>query len=513
MASAEQLHGPTANLANTRALVVEPMLNALGWDTTNLDHVARDWPLSGSHSISYALRVSDQSALFVQTTPIDVSVDDGDLVDDTLDRVAGADTGWCLITNGLHYRVFKADEAVARENRLLFELELANVAANPHSDAANDLELLTRESLMNGSLEMRGEQFYIDPRVRQALLDLCRDPSSSFLDAMEESIAGPTVPVDRVRASLARSVDRGRRRGGQTTPFLASDSSVARPRTSSAQAKPAVPDSAEVSAEPDPGQTATVAPASPDDGAKPKAATKAQAAGDIVGTALAERREDLSEDALGAAKPSEIAVGTALAEPPVGLSEGSTVAVAVAVELETDEERVDADIVAPEQEPVEETTVNTHFTAESESAEPESPWNEPRHNRFGAGRAEHALVDHLSGKPGELIEIFEDLDRYARSLGEDTTRRVRKRSVDYSRGRRSWFSLEIREDAIRLMVSLDPAVIESWAAQQARRAPIAVGPGLFGESEYTLTKPTQLDDGHDLLRLAYDALGAPSSAS
>ena len=212
VASAVQLRGPTANLANTRALVVEPMLNALGWDTTNLEQVARDWPVRDNYSISYALRVGDRSALFVQTMPIDMGVEDTGMVDETLDHLAGAETGWCLITNGLHYRVYKADDAVAHDNRLLFELELADVASEPSSDAARDLALLSRESLINGSLELRGEEFYVDPRVRQALLDLCRNPSSSFLEAMNEAVGGPSVPVERVRASLARAVDRGRRR-------------------------------------------------------------------------------------------------------------------------------------------------------------------------------------------------------------------------------------------------------------------------------------------------------------
>jgi hypothetical protein len=58
-----------------------------------------------------------------------------------------------------------------------------------------------------------------------------------------------------------------------------------------------------------------------------------------------------------------------------------------------------------------------------------------------------------------------------------------------------------------MMVSLEPAAIEHWAALQPQRAPIAVGPGLFGESEYTITDRSQLDDGHDLLRLAYETLG------
>ena len=130
VAAAVQLIGPTANLANTRALVVEPMLGELGWDTTNLEHVARDWPLASDYSISYALRVGESNALFVEATSVDTSVDDAGLVERTLGHVGKAETRWCLLTNGLRYRLFKADDAVARDNRLLFALELAEVASD-----------------------------------------------------------------------------------------------------------------------------------------------------------------------------------------------------------------------------------------------------------------------------------------------------------------------------------------------------------------------------------------------
>ena len=112
------------------------MLAALGWDVTNLEHVARDWPLEDGASISYALRLRDGSALFVETAPVTASVDEPALVDAVLEHVSTAETRWCLLTNGLRYRLFKADDAVAKENRLMFDVELAEVAANPRARSA-----------------------------------------------------------------------------------------------------------------------------------------------------------------------------------------------------------------------------------------------------------------------------------------------------------------------------------------------------------------------------------------
>ena len=226
--------------------------------------------------------------------------------------------------------------------------------------------------------------------------------------------------------------------------------------------------------------------------------TAAAAADSTVATALAERPEEL-------ATPGTVELETSGRTPPKDIAEQASTAIAEP-ELEpesVEETPAERNGAATSEHEIEEPELSE---PESSDAEPESHWNEPRHSRFGAGRAEHALVDHLSGKPVELVEMFEELDHYARSLGEDTLRRVRKRSIDYSRSRRSWFSLEIHHEAIRMMVALEPSFIEGWAAKQPDHAPIAVAPGLFGESEYTLTDRSQLDDGHDLLRLAYDTL-------
>ncbi|HEY7967459.1 MAG TPA: hypothetical protein VID68_10545 [Solirubrobacteraceae bacterium] len=486
VASAMQLRGPTANLANTRALVVEPMLNALGWDTTNLEQVARDWPLRGNYSISYALRVGDRSALFVQTMPIDVGIEDSGLVEETLDHVSGAESGWCLITNGLHYRVFKADEAVAHDNRLLFELELAEVASEPSSDAARDLALLSRESLINGSLELRGEESYIDPRVRQALLDLCRNPSASFLEAMNEAVGGPSVPAERVRASLARTVDRGRRQNGPATGLM--QESLQRPRTSHTPPEQGGGESGESSSEPDPAQAGRFAP-------PPSAPTRPAPRTSERTKAKAKVRASDFGTALAAPAPAPDVREELAAEPePAPELESIGVSSVAVVELSEPEAQKTA-------------TDEVEFeVGDGESALSQADWNEQPQSRFGAGRAEHPLVDHLTGKSPELVELFAILDRYARSLGVDTRRRVRKRSIDYSRGRRSWFSLEIRGDSVTMMVSLDPRAIERWVAEDSQRQPIAVGPGLFGESEFTLMDSSKLDDGRDLLRLSYDRL-------
>ncbi len=201
---AERLKGPVGNEANTKALLIEPLLSALGWDTTNLDHVLRDWPVHNNSSIDYALRIGDENVMFVEVRGVNDNLDDESFTTRAVERVNDEGVLWCVTTNGLIYRVYRSDELVPTDEKLSFEVDLSKVAVGSPSDCAN-LPLLSRESLADGSLALWGEQkVFTDPRVRTVLAQLAAKPSAAFLDAINEAIGEHKVPRDRLRASLSR---------------------------------------------------------------------------------------------------------------------------------------------------------------------------------------------------------------------------------------------------------------------------------------------------------------------
>jgi hypothetical protein len=201
---ADRLKGPVANEANTKALLIEPMLSALGWDTTSLDHVLRDWTVHDSSSIDYALRIDESNAMLVEARAVSESLDDQSFTARVVDSVNADGVLWCVLTNGLIYRVYRTDELVPTEQKLSFEVDLAKVAVGSPADCAN-LPLLRRESLADGSLALWGEQkVFTDPRVRQVLAQLAAMPSPAFIDAINEAIGEHKVTRERLRASLGR---------------------------------------------------------------------------------------------------------------------------------------------------------------------------------------------------------------------------------------------------------------------------------------------------------------------
>lgn len=64
------------NEANTKALLIEPMLEALGWDTADLSQVEREYRVFDSTSLDYALKVDGKARLFVEAKAVGKDLSD-----------------------------------------------------------------------------------------------------------------------------------------------------------------------------------------------------------------------------------------------------------------------------------------------------------------------------------------------------------------------------------------------------------------------------------------------------
>jgi predicted transport protein len=114
---------------------------------------------------------------------------------------------WCVLTNGLAYRVYKTNEPVGMEEKLLFEVDLGEASEGASSEVASSLQLISRNALGTGTLESWGDQVFTDKRVRSALIGLAKKPPAELVSVLEKAIGKPEVQADRLQESLARILD------------------------------------------------------------------------------------------------------------------------------------------------------------------------------------------------------------------------------------------------------------------------------------------------------------------
>lgn len=361
--AADKLKTKNANEANTKALVIEPMLMALGWDLADIDAVEREVRVFEGTFLDYALKVDDVARVYVEAKSISGNLDDKKFVAQALNYANNDGVVWCVLTNGVRYRVFKTNEAAAMEGKLLFEVDLHQ----PDQSMAQKVEqlgLIGRQSVASGDLDRYGERVFTDSRVRAALSALAADPPASFLAGVASKLGSPAVPDDSLRRSLARILD--------------------------------VPMSA-----------AGPAPVPPVAGGSPS--------------------------------------------PPVAVN-GS----------------------APGPRP--------------------------------APKGAYPLSKHLDGKAAVMRELWEALDGYAPTLGPDVVRIVHKMTIDYYRGKKAVFSVQLRNDRVLLFLKLDPTSTQPWNADVMRNV-TGIGHHGNGSLEYSLAAGGQLDEARALIAGAYTGAG------
>lgn len=102
-----------------------------------------------------------------------------------------------------------------------------------------------------------------------------------------------------------------------------------------------------------------------------------------------------------------------------------------------------------------------------------------------------------------MVDLFEQIDEFARGLGADVSRRIRKFYVGFFVGKRSFYTVEIQRQRVTVYLSLDPTKAAPWN-EGAMRDVRTIGHYGMGDTEYSLSTPAQLDEVKALMKRAYN---------
>ncbi len=194
------------NEANTKALLIEPLLGALGWEPGDLDAVEREVKVYQGTFLDYALKHDGVARVYVEAKAITEKLDDKRFIAQTVNYANNDGVVWCVLTNGMSFRVYKANEPLSMDRKLLFEVDLADEQESL-ATKARMLGLVSREAVADGRLDAFGEAFFTDARVRAALARLAAHPPDAFVDAVVRELGHPAVATDTLVRSLTRVLD------------------------------------------------------------------------------------------------------------------------------------------------------------------------------------------------------------------------------------------------------------------------------------------------------------------
>ena len=225
---------------NTKVVFVEPMLQALGWDTHDLDEVRREFRRNPQDNpVDYALFISGKPRLFVEVKDLGRDLGNRRWRTQAVNYANTAGVEWCVLTDGNFWQVYRSNAPGELEKKLFLETCLHSSEDTPApSEPTYLLSLLSRESLAQNGIEAVWQALHVDRSCSEALRELLttRDASlvrlirkhtgltsrevQAFLARVQLSIAPPPPPEPspRPRRAPDSRSRRTRTRRGVLTP-------------------------------------------------------------------------------------------------------------------------------------------------------------------------------------------------------------------------------------------------------------------------------------------------------
>ena len=165
------------NEATTIRLLIEPALDALGWDTSDPSEVCREYRTSGNGKVDLALLIDDKPVLYIEAKALKVSTDDVKWVTQTLRYAIADGVEWCVLTNGANYRIFKSHASVNLEEKTFGTVKISDQDDNtPIDSIAASLSLLSPQSMKSKDLNALWVMHEIDRKLEADIKGIIEKP-------------------------------------------------------------------------------------------------------------------------------------------------------------------------------------------------------------------------------------------------------------------------------------------------------------------------------------------------
>jgi hypothetical protein len=164
---------------NTKASLIEPILEALGWDIRDPDEVHREYkPTPKDSPVDYALSLLRKPRLFVEAKGLGEQLSDRKWIAQVLGYAVVAGVEWCILTDGDEYRFYNATAAVDAEEKLFCRTRLSDAQ---EEQAAEMLSLISRSNMEGNRLDELWKAYFVDRRVKQVLQELVCTPDRGLI--------------------------------------------------------------------------------------------------------------------------------------------------------------------------------------------------------------------------------------------------------------------------------------------------------------------------------------------
>jgi len=190
----------------TRMIFIDVLLQALGWDVRNPDEVEVECPTIDGKSVDYALKIDRKPVLFLEAKPLNDPLTDVKSITQVVGYAANAGVEWCVLTNGVTYKVYHSTEKAEAPDKLLFEVSIDQTENKgmPIQQVVERFSRLSRDSMAKGILDEIGRETFTIGKIRKALDKIFAEPPNTFVRLVRSTIGDDTIKPAQVKKALGR---------------------------------------------------------------------------------------------------------------------------------------------------------------------------------------------------------------------------------------------------------------------------------------------------------------------
>lgn len=127
--------------------------------------------------------------IYIEAKAINESLSDERFIAQAVNYANNDGVLWCLLTNGMDYRLYKSDEKGTISDKLMFKFSLKKIMDNPDTinEILEELKLLSIENVKD-KLPEKAKVVFIDSKVKKVLNNLKRNPSKRFVNIIRDEL-------------------------------------------------------------------------------------------------------------------------------------------------------------------------------------------------------------------------------------------------------------------------------------------------------------------------------------
>jgi len=190
----------------TRTIFIDPLLETLGWDVRDPDEVQLEYSTIDGKSVDYVTKINRKPVLFIEAKPLRDPLIDVKSITQVVSYAVNQGVDWCILTNGITYKVYRSTEKAKAPDKLLFEVSIDPRESEGRSiqQIAEQFKRFSKNAMAKGVLDEIGEQVFTTGKIRKALDKIFLDPPRSLIKLIRSNIDDEFITPMQIKIALKR---------------------------------------------------------------------------------------------------------------------------------------------------------------------------------------------------------------------------------------------------------------------------------------------------------------------